>query len=70
MTILKEKLISALSAGPITFRDFMDRALYDPEHGYYNTSRLKIGPEGDYYTSSNVHPSFGATLAGAFVKLW
>jgi SAM-dependent MidA family methyltransferase len=54
----------------ITFRDFMQSALYDPEHGYYNTERLKIGAGGDYYTSSNVHPAFGAVLARSFVELW
>jgi SAM-dependent MidA family methyltransferase len=56
--------------GPITFRDFMQTALYDPDQGYYNTERIKIGPQGDYYTSSNVHPAFGAVLARAFVQLW
>jgi SAM-dependent MidA family methyltransferase len=56
--------------GPITFRDFMQAALYDPELGYYNTERLKIGPQGDFHTSSNVHPAFGALLARAFVDLW
>jgi SAM-dependent MidA family methyltransferase len=48
----------------------MQAALYDPELGYYKTERLKIGASGDYYTSSNVHPVFGALLAKAFVALW
>src|SRR6185503_2343337 len=48
----------------------MQAALYDPELGYYNTARLKIGAAGDYYTSSNVHPAFGAVLARLFAKLW
>lgn len=48
----------------------METALYDPELGYYNTERLKIGPKGDFYTSSNVHQAFGALLAGAFAELW
>lgn len=56
--------------GPITFRDFMETALYDAELGYYNTTREKIGRSGDYYTSSNVHSVFGATLASAFAELW
>lgn len=54
----------------MTFRDFMQAALYDAEHGYYSTGRVKIGAGGDYYTSSNVHPAFGATLSRAFVQLW
>ena len=70
-TPLEEKLIERIKRnGPITFRDFMQAALYDPELGYYNTERLKIGPEGDYFTSSNVHPAFGAVLARAFAEMW
>jgi SAM-dependent MidA family methyltransferase len=70
-TELERRLIERINReGPISFRDFMWAALYDPELGYYNTERLKIGPEGDYYTSSNVHPAFGATLARAFAELW
>jgi SAM-dependent MidA family methyltransferase len=68
---LRQKLTSRIQfEGPITFRDFMDAALYDPEYGYYNTERLKIGPTGDYYTSSNVHAVFGAILADSFLDLW
>lgn len=70
-TELERKLIERINReGPITFRDFMKAALYDPELGYYNTRRLKIGAAGDYYTSSNVHPAFGAVLAQAFIELW
>lgn len=68
---LERKLIERIKRdGPITFRDFMQSALYDPELGYYNTARIKIGAQGDYYTSSSVHPAFGALLARAFAELW
>jgi SAM-dependent MidA family methyltransferase len=75
MTAIKDELEKRLihrinREGPISFRDFMQAALYDAEFGYYNTQRLKIGASGDYYTSSNVHPAFGAILAKAFVELW
>jgi SAM-dependent MidA family methyltransferase len=70
-TKLQRKIIERISRdGPITFRDFMQAALYDPELGYYNTERLKIGPQGDYYTSSNVHADFGAMLSRLFAELW
>jgi SAM-dependent MidA family methyltransferase len=70
-TELERQLLSRIMRdGPIPFRDFMQAALYDPDMGYYNTARAKIGPEGDYYTSSNVHPAFGAVLARALVELW
>ena len=70
-TELERRLVERINReGPITFRDFMQAALYDPELGYYNTERLKIGPDGDYYTSSNVHSAFGAVLARAFAEMW
>jgi SAM-dependent MidA family methyltransferase len=69
-TALERELISRIKCeGPATFRDFMQAALYDPKHGYYNTDAEKIGRSGDYYTSSNVHSAFGGVLAGAFVEL-
>ena len=70
-TPLERKLIERIRRdGPLSFRDFMQAVLYDEAFGYYNTERLKIGAAGDYTTSSNVHPAFGATLARAFVELW
>jgi SAM-dependent MidA family methyltransferase len=70
-TELELKLIERIKRdGPLTFREFMQVALYHPELGYYNTQRQKIGAEGDYYTSSNVHQAFGAVLAGAVCEIW
>jgi SAM-dependent MidA family methyltransferase len=71
VTALERNLIARIKRlKKITFCDLMKTALYDCELGYYNTERLKIGPAGDYYTSSNVHPAFGAVLARAFTELW
>ena len=70
MTELEKKIAARITGeGPLTFRDFMHAALYDRELGYYNTERPKIGPAGDYYTSSNVHAAFGAVLAHVFAGL-
>lgn len=55
--------------GAITFAEFMDVALYWPCGGYY-TSYSRIGPEGDYYTSSLVHPAFGALLCVQLYQMW
>ncbi|MEK6407938.1 MAG: SAM-dependent methyltransferase [Acidobacteriota bacterium] len=69
-TELERRLIERIRReGAITFRAFMQSALYDPELGYYKTERPKIGAQGDYYTSSNVHPAFGGLLARAFAEL-
>ncbi|MBO8167942.1 MAG: SAM-dependent methyltransferase [Thermoanaerobacteraceae bacterium] len=48
--------------GPITFRDFMEQALYNPEKGYYTAHRAQLGREGDFYTSVHVSPLFGGML--------
>ena len=48
--------------GPIPFERFMELALYGPE-GFYSTERLRSTQEGDFLTSPEVSPLFGATLA-------
>ncbi len=56
--------------GQITFAEYMDLVLYHPQLGYYNTSREKIGPEGDFYTSPNVHRIFGHLIARQLHQMW
>jgi len=56
--------------GRIPFAEFMDRVLYHPQLGYYNSSREKIGPMGDFYTSPNVHPIFGHLIARQLHQMW
>ncbi len=56
--------------GPITFRDFMEAALYHPRYGYYRTVASAAGRGGDYVTSPQVHPVFGAMVAKQIVEIW
>ena len=49
--------------GPVPFTQFMEWCLYHPDYGYYQSGRAKIGRDGDYYTSSSVHPLFGHLIA-------
>ncbi len=58
------------SEGPITFRDWMDACLYHPQHGYYRRGRPTVGRDGDFLTSPEVHPLFGASIAHVAVSLW
>jgi SAM-dependent MidA family methyltransferase len=55
--------------GPISFRDFMEEALYHPEFGYYTSARNPIGREGDFYTSSDLDPVFAKLLARKFAQM-
>lgn len=45
------------ATGPISFHDFMEQALYHPQHGYYSKGP-KIGGEGSDFGTSVSFPSF------------
>ena len=47
----------------------MDLALYHPRDGYYRRGPA-AGADGDYYTSPEAHPAFGALLALALRRMW
>jgi SAM-dependent MidA family methyltransferase len=49
--------------GPIPFSQFMEWCLYHPEDGYYQSERIGIGRDGDFYTGPCVHPLFGGLIA-------
>lgn len=49
--------------GPITFAEYMADALYAPNLGYYDIDKLKFGPGGDFVTSPEISPLYGACLA-------
>ncbi len=53
-----------LREGVVSFRRFMETALYEPDSGYYE--RARIGRRGDFQTSVTVGPLFGELLALQF----
>ncbi len=54
----------------MTFERFMEIALYEPGYGYYTSEGTAIGREGDFFTSSHLHPAFGRTLAKQIEEMW
>ena len=56
--------------GPISFRDFMEMALYYPDLGYYTSPRSKIGADGDFYTSAYLSDAFGAMIGHQIEEMW
>jgi SAM-dependent MidA family methyltransferase len=58
--IIKDRI---RAGGPMTFRDYMQAALYEPELGYYSSGKTRIGRDGDFYTSPTSTPLFGKLLA-------
>jgi SAM-dependent MidA family methyltransferase len=69
MNELSEQLRHEISGhGPLSFAEFMRRALYDPANGYYNRSVQQIGRRGDFFTSVSVGSFFGELLAFQFAR--
>ncbi|WP_298437559.1 SAM-dependent methyltransferase [Geobacter sp.] len=56
--------------GAIPFVDFMAACLYEPGLGYYTSPGRKVGAEGDFYTSINVHRVFGRLVAREICRMW
>lgn len=59
--------------GPISFARFMAVALYHPSLGYYAGSgggREPVGWEGDYFTSGDLHPLWGESIARQLHQMW
>jgi SAM-dependent MidA family methyltransferase len=55
--------------GPITFARFMELALYHPAHGYYASDAGRIGPSGDFFTSSDAGNAFGRCMARQIIDI-
>lgn len=71
--ILFQRIANRISEAPqqrITFAEFMELALYDPEQGYYATNQVQIGVAGDFFTSPHLCPDFGELLAEQFLDMW
>jgi SAM-dependent MidA family methyltransferase len=64
-----KSLISNSPTNFITYAEFIGAALYHPELGYYMKNNEKIGPRGDFITTSNVSDIFGRTIARWFASI-
>jgi SAM-dependent MidA family methyltransferase len=69
---LAERLRSQIRRdGTMSFRDWMQAALYDEREGYYRRSdRKRWGRAGDYRTAPERSPLFAATFARYFANLF
>ena len=56
--------------GPISVAEYMELALYHPEHGYYAAASRRSGRNGDFFTSVDVGPLFGRLLAVQIAEMW
>ena len=68
---LVSRLRQEIEAGdPITFARFMERALYEPDHGYYRRPAAAPGTGGDFLTAPEAHPIFGAAIGRLLEQAW
>lgn len=71
MTPLQQVIVERIEReGPIPFADYMRMALYEPENGYYVSGPMKMGWEGDYYTSTDVSAFFAHCMGRQLHQLW
>lgn len=56
--------------GPLPVERVLERALYDTDLGFYETGGRAGGPRGDFLTSPEVGPLFGAVIARAIDAWW
>lgn len=47
----------------ISFFQYMQACLYDPQYGYYLSGPIRVGKEGDFYTSSGIGQVLAEVLA-------
>jgi SAM-dependent MidA family methyltransferase len=56
--------------GPLPYDEVVEVALYDPQHGFYSRGGAAGRRRGDFITSPEVGPLFGAVLARALDDWW
>ncbi|VEP11892.1 conserved hypothetical protein [Hyella patelloides LEGE 07179] len=54
----------------ITFAEYQDVVLYDPNYGYYSSGKVNIGSKGDFFTASSLGKDFGELLAIQLAEMW
>lgn len=57
--------------GPISYRDYIEIALYTPEHGYYTQNKERVGRSGrhDFYTAESLGRVFAQLVSAAALDL-
>ncbi|MEE9352538.1 MAG: SAM-dependent methyltransferase, partial [Thiotrichaceae bacterium] len=55
--------------GSISFRRYMEMALYEPGLGYYVAGKRKLGEGGDFITAPEVSPLFSQCIANQCIQI-
>ena len=71
MADLRSLIGSEIAAtGPMPFSRFMELALYEAELGFYETTGQAGGRRGDFVTSVEAGPLFGAVIGDWLDEVW
>lgn len=54
----------------LTFAEFMEWVLYQPDYGYYSSGQVDIAIRGDFVTAIALGADFGELLAEQFLEMW
>jgi SAM-dependent MidA family methyltransferase len=65
-TNMRDALRNLLHYGDLSFRDYVELALYHPEFGYYAKPGNPVGKGGDYVTAPTLSPAFGFAVGSLF----
>ena len=60
---MRDVLRNLLQYGDLSFRDFVELALYHPVFGYYARGENPVGREGDYVTAPVLSPVFSFAIS-------
>ena len=63
---MRDVVHNLLSYGDLSFRDFMEVALYHPVYGYYTAASHPAGKGGDFVTAPSLSPAFAFAIARLF----
>ncbi len=63
---MQDVLRNLLQYGDLSFRDFVELALYHPRFGYYSRGENPVGKGADYVTGPLLSPVFSYAIAGLF----
>ncbi|OCT17118.1 hypothetical protein A8709_24345 [Paenibacillus pectinilyticus] len=67
VSALKEAIKTAANQR-IPFQTYMEICLYQETYGYYRNDQIKIGKQGDFYTSSSIGTVMGEMVASYISK--
>ena len=64
---LWDQLQTSCANGPISYRDYIDLALYADGYGYYTKDRERVGrsPDRDFYTAESLGKVFARLVTTA-----